>query len=208
MPDIERNALILGVTGGIACGKSEAGRILVELGFEVRDADLVAHGLMEKGTPVFRKLVDFFGGRILSDDGEISRPILGEIVFDNPAQRDALNQFVHPAVREALAGWINGRRQQGRPGAVLVPLLFESGMDSLDLDAVLCVSCPEDLVFQRLEKRGLNRADAERRIGAQMPLSEKERRADFTVPNAGTLQELKEAIKEAVQKADRLKGRL
>ncbi len=208
MPDIERNALILGVTGGIACGKSEAGRILVELGFDVCDADWVAHGLMKKGTPVFRKLVDFFGGLILSDDGEISRPILGGIVFDNPAQRDALNQFVHPVVREALAGWINGRRQQGRLGAVLVPLLFESGMDSLDLDAVLCVSCPEELVFQRLKKRGLNRADAERRISAQMPLSEKERRADFTVPNAGTLQELKEAIKEAVQKADRLKGRL
>ena len=112
-----------------------------------------------------------------------------------------------PAANDNVVGR-KKKRNQGNDAAVLVPLLFESGMDSLELDAVLCVSCPEELVFQRLEKRGLNRADAERRISAQMPLSEKERRADFTVSNAGTRQELKEEIKEAVQKAYRLKGRL
>ena len=178
------------------------------MGFEVCDADRVAHGLMKKGTPVYRQVVARFGKHILSDDGEISRSILGKTVFENPGERDALNGLVHPAVRQKLAGWMAEKRNQGNDAAVLVPLLFESGMDSLELDAVLCVSCPEELVFQRLEKRGLNRADAERRISAQMPLSEKERRADFTVPNAGTLQELKEAIREAVQKAYRLKGRL
>ncbi|RKX43769.1 MAG: dephospho-CoA kinase [Verrucomicrobia bacterium] len=202
------NVVVLGVTGGIACGKSEVGRFLGELGFDVCDADLVAHGLMKKGTPLYQQLVNFFGNHILSDDDEISRPILGGIIFDNPMQREALNRFVHPVVREALEGWITERHRQGCSGAVLVPLLFESGMDTLDLDAVLCVSCPEELVFRRLEKRGLNRVDAERRIDAQMPLEDKERRADFTVPNAGTLQELKEETRKAVEEVYRLKGRL
>ena len=208
MSNNKRNIIVLGVTGGIACGKSEVGRILEDLGFDVCDADLVAHGLMKKGTPLFQQLVNFFGNHILSGDGEISRPILGEIVFDNPMQREALNRLVHPVVREALEGWINERHRLGLPGAVLVPLLFESGMDTLDLDVVLCVSCPEELVFRRLEQRGLNRVEAERRIDAQMPLEEKERRADFTVPNAGTLQELKEETRKAVEEAYRLKGRL
>ncbi len=205
MPNFKRTALILGITGGIACGKSEVGRILGEMGFAVCDADLLAHGLMKKGTPVFQRVVDHFGPQILSADGEISRPVLGKIVFEDPAQREQLNRLVHPAVQKALAEWIKDQRVSGSPGAVLVPLLFESGMDELEWDAVLCVSSSEELVFQRLNKRGLDRIEAQARIESQMPLNEKERLADWVVPNQGTLKELEEATRQAVKNC-RAKG--
>ncbi|MCF7863909.1 MAG: dephospho-CoA kinase [Kiritimatiellales bacterium] len=189
---------MLGITGGIACGKSEVGRILGEMGFAVCDADQVAHDLMGKGTPVYRQVVDHFGTRIVSVDGEIARPILGEIVFENPQEREALNGMVHPAVRDRLAGWIAEQRGLGANAAVLVPLLFESGMDTLDWDAVICVSSPEKQVFHRLEKRGMGHIQAEQRVRSQMLLAEKEKRADLVVPNQGTLGELKESIRNAV----------
>ncbi len=193
-------SLVLCITGGIACGKSEVGRILGEMGFEVFDADAVAHGLMKKGTPVYRQVVARFGKHILLDDGEISRPILGEIVFGNPGERSALNDLVHPAVQEKLVGWMGEKRQRGQDAAVLVPLLFESGMDALDWDAVICVSTSEELVFQRLEKRGLTRTEAALRVASQMPMEEKEQRSDQVIPNLGTLGELEDLIRKTVKR--------
>ena len=177
------------------------------MGFEVCDADRVAHGLMEKGTPVYRQVVARFGERILLADGEISRSILGKTVFENPEERDALNALVHPAVRGKLAGWIAEKRNMGKDAAVQVPLLFESGMETLDRDAILCVSSSEELVFQRLEKRGLTRSEAALRIASQMPQEEKEQRSDQVVPNLGTLGELEESIRDAVTRV-KAKGRL
>ena len=199
MSDHKRKSIVIGLTGGIACGKSEVGRILGGLGFAVCDADHVAHDLMKKGTPVYQQVVDRFGSRILAEDGEISRPILGNIVFENPEQREFLNGLVHPAVRDALVKWIGRMRAAGQSSVVLLPLLFESGMQDLDWDAVLCVSSSEELVFQRLEKRGLNREEAEKRVRSQMPLAEKEMRADDVVPNHGTLDELELATRATVQ---------
>jgi dephospho-CoA kinase len=192
------NVVVLGVTGGIACGKSEVGRILSEMGFAVRDADRVAHDLMKKGTPVFSQVVDCFGTAILSENGEISRSILGKIVFEDPGQREVLNRLVHPAVRESLAGWINQMRSEEHRSAVLVPLLFESGMQDLEWDAVVCVSSREEDVIQRLGNRGLSREEAGKRIQSQMPLAEKEKRADYVVPNHGTLGELELATRRTV----------
>lgn len=200
-------SLVLCVTGGIACGKSEVGRVLGEMGFEVCDADRVAHGLMKKGTPVYRQVVARFGERILLADGEISRPILGKTVFGNPEERNALNGLVHPAVREKLAGWIAEKRTMGKDAAVLVPLLFESGMETLEWDAILCVSSSEELVFQRLEKRGLSRSEAALRVASQMPLAEKEQRSDQVLPNLGTLDELEDLTRDAVKRV-KAKGRL
>ena len=198
MSNNKRNIVVLGVTGGIACGKSEVGRILGEMGFGVCDADRVAHDLMKKGTPVFSQVVKHFDTCILSDNGEISRSILGETVFENPAQREALNRLVHPVVRENLEHWISEKRSAGKNAAVLIPLLFESGMQDLDWDAVICVSSCEEDVFHRLERRGLTREEAEKRIHSQMPLAEKEKLADHIVPNHGTLGELELATRKTV----------
>ena len=195
-----RNSLVLGITGGVACGKSEVGRILGEMGFEVCGGDRVAHDLMKKGTPVYRQVVDRFGMRILSDDGEISRPILGKAVFANPTEREVLNGLVHPAVRENLEWWVLDIWRQQKKAAILVPLLFESGMETLPWDAIICVSSSKELVFQRLEKRGLDQNEAVLRVESQMPLAEKERRSDYVVSNVGTLGELDQSSRNTVKR--------
>ena len=199
MSDNDQHTVVIGITGGIACGKSEVGRVLGECGFPVCDADHVAHRLMRKGTPVFRQTVNCFGEQILAEDGEIARPVLGKMVFENPTRRQELDRIVHPAVREALSMWIAERRSRREPAAVLIPLLFESGMDTLDWDAVWCVSSDEKQVFQRLEKRGLSTREAALRVRAQMPLAEKEKLADRVIPNLGTLNDLESAVRQAVK---------
>lgn len=189
---------MLGITGGIACGKSEVGRILAEMDFKVCDADRVAHALMSRGSAVFNDVVDLFGEQILTEDGEIARPVLGKIVFEDSQRLEQLNALVHPSVRRTLAEWIEAMRAVEKSSAILLPLLFESRMQDLDWDAVVCVSCPENKVFQRLEKRGLSQEEAEQRMNSQMPLVEKERLADYVIQNSGTRGELKVAVRETV----------
>ena len=188
MSGFKRNTIILGVTGGIACGKSEVGHILREMGFKVCDADRVAHDLMRAGTTVHQSIVDVFGEQVLSADGEISREDLGRIVFGNPGKLSMLNELVHPGVREALEHWMAERRKNAEHAAVQLPLLFESGMQELGWDAIICVSSAEAQVIGRLGKRGFQEHEARRRIASQMPLSEKEDLSDCVIQNDGTLQ--------------------
>jgi dephospho-CoA kinase len=198
MSNIKCNAVVVGITGGIACGKSEVGRILGAMGFATCDADQVAHRLMARGMPVYHSIVAAFGGDVLDDEKEISRSQLGKIVFDHPDQRLVLNHLVHPAVYHVLEQWISERRTEGENAAVQLPLLFESGMNVLDWDAVICVSSEEPQVYERLERRGINRQEARQRIDAQMPLLEKERLSDQVIRNIGTLQELEKATRMVV----------
>jgi dephospho-CoA kinase len=199
MSGIKRNAVILGITGGIACGKSEVGRILREMGFRICDADHVAHALMAEGTPVHRAVVKCFGEQVLAADGSISRPTLGRMVFDDPDLLQQLNRLIHPAVKAVLEQWISDRRANGDNAAVQLPLLFESGMNTLDWDAIICVSSSEEQVRERLRQRGMNDLEARKRMAAQMPLKEKENLSDRVIHNFGTMQELEEATRAAVQ---------
>lgn len=199
MSNNNRNGFVIGITGGIACGKSEVGRILENMGFAILDTDVLAHGLMRKGSPVHQEIVARFGEHILSDDGEIFRPVLGKIVFDDLEKRALLNRLVHPAVRSELDQWIGERRSGGQRAAGLVPLLFESAMQDLDWDATICVSSREPLVVQRLEERGLDSTEARQRINAQMPLADKEALADAVIRNNGTRRELELAVRETVE---------
>jgi dephospho-CoA kinase len=194
--------IILALTGGIACGKSETGRILVEEGFAVLDADTLAHDVMAAGTTVFQRVAERFGDGVVGENGELDREVLGRIVFSDPAALSDLNALVHPAVIEEAEKW--KARQRG-DCAVLIPLLFETGWTE-GWSAIVCVSADEETVFQRLEKRGLSREAARKRIAAQMPLSEKKKRADFIIRNNDTLDELREKTK-AVLTAIRSRGK-
>lgn len=181
-------SIILGLTGGIACGKSEVGRILQQNGFAVLDTDILAHDLMRAGEPVFTRVVEGFGQSIVGLDGEIDRGELGKLVFNNQAALEALNAWVHPAVIKAAEDWKSVQRDDA---VVIIPLLFEAGWTK-EWSAILCVSADEKTVFKRLENRGLSKEEARQRIAAQMPLSEKEKRSDFILRNNNTLDELHE----------------
>lgn len=178
--------IVLGITGGIACGKSEVGRILASAGLHVLDADSLAHQLMKKGGPVWSDIVACFGSRILSPEEDVDRGKLGALVFNHPARLEELNRLVHPAVRASIAEWVDARQKAKEDAAVLIPLLFEAGFTE-GWDAVICVTAEDSQVFQRLEKRGLTRAEAEQRIAAQMPLAQKADQSDLIIENNGSL---------------------
>lgn len=191
-------AIILGVTGGIACGKTETGRILSADGFKVLDSDFLAHELMGKGRPVYEQVVEHFGRAILAENEEINRTKLGQIVFADPQERAVLNRLVHPSVLKNAHEWIEACREAQEDAAVLVPLLFESGW-TRGWDAVICVTAPEEQVFQRLENRGFSKEEAVKRIEAQMSLIEKAALADFVIANDGTLESLRWRVCDLVE---------
>jgi dephospho-CoA kinase len=170
----------------------------------VLDSDFLAHELMGKGRPVYTAVVQQFGDAILAEDGEIDRGRLGKKVFEDPQAREALNRLVHPAVIAEAQEWIKACREAQEDAAVLVPLLFEAGWTE-GWDAIICVTAPDEQVFQRLEKRGLSNDEARKRIAAQMPQAEKAARADFVIENGGTTEVLRNRIVDLVEKIRREK---
>jgi dephospho-CoA kinase len=191
--------IILAITGGIACGKTETGRILSAEGFKVLDCDFLAHELMAAGRPVFQAVVDFFGADVLAADGEIDRVLLGRRVFSDPVARAELNRLTHPAVLETARRWRQECIESGEDAAVLVPLLFETGWTD-GWDAVVCLTATEEEVFRRLEQRGLSRDEARRRIAAQWPLHEKAARAEIVIENNETPEALRRRVLEMVER--------
>ena len=183
---------IIGLTGGIATGKSTVSKMLVERGFEVIDADVVARDLQVKGSPVLVKLIKTFGLTILDADGNLDRAKLGNIVFGSESKRLLLNEVMHPAIKAEF-----GRRISQVSAEVVfldVPLLFEAGFDSLT-DRNLVISVAKEKQLERLMLRNdLMKVDAVARIDAQMPLDEKIARGDDVIENNGSLQDLAQQV--------------
>ena len=183
---MKQNRVEVALTGGIGCGKSEVARFWSAAGIPVLDTDQTAHHLMEPGQSVYRQIVESFGETILGPDGEIDRSALGDIVFSNPEMLETLNRIVHPVVEEEWINWMKVRRGLLEPAVVSIPLLFEAGA-AVGWGAIVCISAPENLVIERLLKRGLSKEAAVRRIKAQLPLEEKRRRSDYVINNDQTL---------------------
>ncbi|MBP7275450.1 MAG: dephospho-CoA kinase [Kiritimatiellae bacterium] len=176
----------IALTGGIACGKSLAGRALRAEGIPVCDADDLAHAAMQPGTATHRGVVRAFGKDILDGQGRIDRAHLGRIVFSDDRQRARLNAIVHPAVRRAYERWLRERRQAGdRVAVVIIPLLFEAGMER-GWDEIICVISPRDQIIRRLRARGLSQRAAIARIRAQWPLRKKARQSTHLWINDGS----------------------
>lgn len=181
----------IGLTGGIACGKSEVQTVLKERGVPVLDTDRVAHDLMRSGTPVFRDVVEEFGDRILRPGGEIDRKALAGIVFSDADALSRLNRLVHPAVGRRWRRWLADRT--GPLAVVAIPLLFECGLEN-EFDGVLCVWAPEEVMKERLKGRGLTDQEADQRLRAQMPVDRKAARATWTLTNDRSLSHLREQV--------------
>lgn len=177
---------LVGLTGGIASGKSTFARALRAEGLPVIDADRLSRAAVARGTPALAAVSAAFGPGALGPDGELDRKRVGEIVFADPAARARLEAIVHPAVREAMRAETARLAAEGHALAFYdVPLLFEVGLDAA-VDAVVVVWAPRAAQLARLRARdGLSAAEAEARLAAQQPLDEKAARADFVVANDG-----------------------
>ena len=175
--------LKVGLTGGIASGKTFVVGLLRDFGCHVLDADATAHQVMEPGQPAHAEIVAHFGAEILDPEGRIDRPRLGAIVFADAAERSALNAIVHPRVYEAQARWL-AEVAAGDPGGIAVidaALMIETG-SWRRFDRLVVVHCQPEIQLARLmERNGLTREAAGARIAAQLPVAEKLRYANFTI---------------------------
>jgi dephospho-CoA kinase len=185
----------IGLTGGIATGKSTVGRILRQKGIIVISSDKLAHQAMLPGSATYQRIVAEFSPKILTSDGEINRKLLGEIVFKDEAARKRLEQIVHPFVINGIRQSLELYSKQGvRIVVVEIPLLFEVGWMDL-FDQIWVVSSTFESQLQRIQKRdSLTEEEAKKRIAAQLPLKEKEKRADVVIKNEHDLDSLEKQV--------------
>ncbi|BDG61015.1 dephospho-CoA kinase [Caldinitratiruptor microaerophilus] len=178
--------LRIGLTGGIASGKSTVVAILRELGAAVVDADRIVHAVEARGGEAYGPIVAAFGPGVVGPDGELDRAALARRVFSDPEARRRLEAIVHPIVRRRMAEEVEAAARAGARAVVLdIPLLFETGYQA-HVDQVWVVYVDPPTQLRRLVARdGLDEAEARRRIDAQMPLEEKRRLADVVIDNRG-----------------------
>lgn len=183
------NNLLLGITGNIASGKSLIAAEFARKGAALVDADQLAREIVAPGSPVLQRLVRQFGAKILLPDGALHRARLGQLMFADPAAREALNRITHPAIAALATERLRQLKQT--PGLPLVvyeaALLFEAGADAR-VDKVLMVKIDPEVQLQRLMARdGLDERTARQRIAAQVPQQQKLSRADYVIDNSATV---------------------
>lgn len=189
---------IIGLTGGIACGKSTVSKVLRTLGAAIIDADALAHELAQPKQPIFNVYVERFGREVVTVDGTLDRAAVARRVFADPVVRAEVDTVTHPLIRTAAEERLRAAELEQKRAAVLdVPLLFEAGWDTL-ADETWVVALPEEEQLARLLARDktMCESEARARIAAQMPLREKCARADVVIDNSGTKEEVREYIGE------------
>lgn len=186
---------VIGLTGGIATGKSTAARTLTELGARVVDADRVAREIVAPGQPALAELVRAFGHEVLQPDGTLDRKRLGALVFADAGARATLNAITHPRIAVETQARLQALRAEGVPVAVYeAALLVENGVHH-GLDGLVVVTCDEATQLRRLAERdGFGEAEARARIAAQAPQSEKIAAATWVVDTSGPLTETKKQL--------------
>ncbi len=189
--------LIVGLTGGVASGKTAISQVLKEEGAYIIDADQIARELVQPHKPAWNELIGAFGKEILQEDGSIHRKKLADKVFADPKKRKLLNQILHPRIKEEM-----GRRTkeigQKDPEAIVVidaPLIVELG-DHREMDKLIVVASTQTQQIERLKERdGIGPEEALRILSSQMPVEEKVNLADFVIRNEGSLEEMKKRAK-------------
>lgn len=202
-PIVSDRGIIVGVTGGIACGKSTVSKLLSKKGAIPINSDEIGHQLLKRESPVMGALLEAFGPDILDQSGDVSRPKLGAIVFNDKAARERLNAIMHPPIVERSRSEAKMLVTEDTNCVVLIdaPLLIEANsQDTVDVIVVITASTQTQL--QRLLERAIeqdrspSQAEAQARIDSQMPLSEKIKYADFVLENDGTLEELEQKVEK------------
>jgi dephospho-CoA kinase len=186
----------IGLTGGIATGKSHVRAQFEQLGVPTVDADVLAREAVAPGTPGLAAVVARFGSQVLAPDRSLDRKALAAIVFADPSARRDLEAIVHPRVRAATDDWFRSLPTETPFAIADIPLLYETGRDA-DFDQVVLVACdPESQVRRVIERDGVTEADARARLAAQLPIGEKVTRADFVIRTDGTKAETDAQVRE------------
>ncbi|MBP8820072.1 MAG: dephospho-CoA kinase [Syntrophomonadaceae bacterium] len=185
---------IIGLTGGIASGKSIVVSVFRELGAIILDADQIARLVVLPHQPAWEDIVEFFGPQVVNEDESLDRAKIGEIVYNNPDSLKELNRITHPRIMQYYKDEMR-RIKLEQPDAIVileVPLLYETNMDKLCQQVVVVCVDRETQIKRLMERDKMSYEDAVRRINAQMPMDEKVRRADFVIDNRGSMEETKE----------------
>lgn len=194
---------VVGITGGLATGKSLVTALLRQHGATVFSADEAARAILTPGGPVLRAIAAAFGNEMLLPDGTLDRARLGARVFADAAAREQLNHITHPPILRLLRTQIRSAQDDLPPGSVIaveVPLLYETGMEDW-FDCILVVTTSEATQIARLRARnGMDEAEARRRLAAQWPLADKAVRANYVLVNEGSREALAEAVSTLWQK--------
>lgn len=196
--------LRMGLTGGIASGKSAVAAMLREMGFLVIEADVVAHKLIDPGQPAHNEVLREFGADLADASGRIDRAKLASIVFSDPAKLAKLNKIIHPRVEEIVFRQFAEWERTGVRDAAFVEaaLLVEAGI-AQKLDGLVVTYCEPELQLERLRARGMSDVEAKRRLAAQMPVGEKLRYATEKIDCSGTLEETRAQVRALAAKLRR-----
>lgn len=180
----------VGLTGGMASGKSTVAAELVRLGCHLLKADELGHTLLLPSGPCYQPVIDAFGRAILDAEGLIVRQRLAQLVFGNPAALEKLNSIVHPAVFQYEAEWLQDVARQDAAAIAIVEaaILIETG-NYKNFDKLIVTWCPEEMMIERaMARSGMSRLEAQRRLARQLPIEEKKQYADYLIDTSGTLE--------------------
>ncbi|MGC8228758.1 dephospho-CoA kinase [Pseudobacillus badius] len=193
-------AVVIGLTGGIASGKSTVSRLLQEMGYTIVDADVAARAVVEPGRPALAQIAEAFGQEMLLADGSLDRGRLGDLIFHNEEHRKKLNSIVHPAVRQFMLAEKDAAMAAGKQTVIMdIPLLYESELTWM-VEKVIVVYTDETTQLDRLIARNSLSAEAAKaRIASQLPLAEKAKKADAVINNNGTIEQTKEQLLRVIE---------
>lgn len=196
--------LRVGLTGGIASGKSTVAEMLRARDYPVLDADALAREFLDPGQDAYKEVVAHFGDKILLPGGAVDRKKLAAIVFTDSTERAKLNQIIHPRVREVVSNWFAALNYPGGPALAFedAALILESGARK-SLDRIVVCWCRPEQQLQRLRERGMSDEDARMRIAAQMPLEEKRKMADEVIDCSGSIGETERQVDRMLAKLAR-----
>jgi len=188
--------LNVGLTGGIACGKSTVANMLEKRGAYLIDFDKLAHEVQKPGKPAWKEVVNCFGDKILGPDGKIDRIKLGNIVFGNKNKIKKLSQIVHPFVYQQWRHLVDNITRKQKNAIIVsdVPLLFEGKMQHLFDVTILVLIDPEEQVRRLIKRNGLNEEEARKRLKSQMPIREKISLANMVIENKSSIAETEEKV--------------
>ncbi len=194
-------SLIVGLTGGIASGKSTISKMFQEEAIPVIDTDNIAHTLLKHNKTIYTSIVDSFGEEVLTPSKEINRNKLGKIVFKDKEKRELLNKIVHPKVKERVFKEIDHYKGLGEAMIVVdVPLLFEASFDTI-MDKTIVVYAKRSDQIDRLKSReNIDEAFAKQKIKSQMPLSKKKELADYCIDNTKSILETRKSFTRVLKK--------